>query len=193
MEFIRTARSTLRGRFVNVGFTLVELLTTVSVASILTFVAVPSYNSFVETNRLATATNDFIADLNVARIEAIKRQKGNSGVGRMIVCSSSSGAGCTSTAWQTGWIMFWDDNGDGAYTAGGNDLLLKAHESIPANNATTTTPANTSALIFNKNGALITTITDVRIANSKINKTNKICLNGGTGRAMLANNGVTCS
>jgi type IV fimbrial biogenesis protein FimT len=55
------------------GFTIVELMITVGVASILLAVAVPSFNQMMVTNRLTTQANDFVSAINFARSEAIKR------------------------------------------------------------------------------------------------------------------------
>lgn len=55
------------------GFTLIELMITIAVASILLAVAVPSFNQLIVTNRLTTQANEVVAALNFARSEAIKR------------------------------------------------------------------------------------------------------------------------
>src|SRR3569832_2414901 len=59
------------------GFTLVELLVTISIATILVTLAVPSFSDFVKNNRMITLTNDFVTALNVARSEAIRHKKHN--------------------------------------------------------------------------------------------------------------------
>jgi len=55
------------------GFTLVELLITMAVAAILLVIAVPSFRSLIASNELTTAANEMIGSLNLARMEAIKR------------------------------------------------------------------------------------------------------------------------
>src|SRR3569832_2422194 len=72
------------------GFTLGELLVTISIATILVTLSVPSFSDFVKNNRMITQTNDFVTALNVARSEAIRR--GN----RITLYKSSDGAGCVS-------------------------------------------------------------------------------------------------
>jgi len=61
-------------RFVH-GFTLVELIITVFVASILFTVAVPSFQDTIRQNRLTTQANELITALNLARSEAIRRSQ----------------------------------------------------------------------------------------------------------------------
>lgn len=77
------------------GFTLIELLVTLAVAAILLGVAVPNYQNFVISSRMATQANDLITALNMARSEAVKR------AADVTVCAGA--AGCASTAWAQGW------------------------------------------------------------------------------------------
>lgn len=99
------------------GFTLVELLVTLSVAAILLAVAVPNFITFVQNNRLVGQANDLVTMLNYARSESIKRGLS------VTVCSSADGATCAgSTTWDTGFIVFADTNGDGVVD-GGEDVL----------------------------------------------------------------------
>ncbi len=54
------------------GFTLLELMVTVSVAMILAAMAVPSFSSQMENYRLQAASERLYADLQFARLEAIR-------------------------------------------------------------------------------------------------------------------------
>ena len=55
------------------GFTMIELLVTVAVASITLAVAVPAFTQMTVNSRLTTQANEVVAALNLARSEAIKR------------------------------------------------------------------------------------------------------------------------
>lgn len=68
------------------GFTIVELLFTVVIASILLAVAVPSFRGMMASNRLVTQTNDLIGAMNFARSEAITRNR------TITFCRANSGA-----------------------------------------------------------------------------------------------------
>jgi type IV fimbrial biogenesis protein FimT len=57
----------------NRGFTLMELLVTLTVLGIVMTLAAPSFASFVLSNRLKTTAFELVVSLNYARSEAIKR------------------------------------------------------------------------------------------------------------------------
>lgn len=80
------------------GFTLIELMVTISVLAILLGVGVPSFQATIQGNRISTSANDLVAALQFARSEAVRR-----GV-NVTVCSSNDQATC-SGAWSDGWIV----------------------------------------------------------------------------------------
>lgn len=55
------------------GFSLLELMVTLTVAGIVMAVAVPAFQGLSISNRLTTQTNEIVAAMNLARSEAIKR------------------------------------------------------------------------------------------------------------------------
>ncbi len=98
------------GRYLT-GFSLIELMVTLSVASIVMMVAIPSFQSTVSNNRMTAAVNEFVRTLNMARSEALKQ-----GV-RVTVCKSSNPtvvqpACTTSGGWEQGWVAFVDRDAD---------------------------------------------------------------------------------
>lgn len=102
------------------GFSLIELLVTLAVASILLAMASPSLASFFRVNRVAGATNDIVLTLQLARAEAARR-------GRVVTaCRSTDGATCAGGAdWGEGWIVFQDANAAGtpAPSGAGSELI----------------------------------------------------------------------
>jgi len=85
------------------GFTLIELMVTVVVASIVLTLGVPSFQSFFLNNRMSTQANDLVSSINLARSEAIKR------AAQIKVCSSSNQASCGGS-WTDGWIVITADD-----------------------------------------------------------------------------------
>lgn len=87
------------------GFTLVELIVTVSVLAILTTIAVPSFSSLLNSNRLTGAANDLVGGLQAARLEAVRRNQ------VVTFCKSADNATCAgngSGSW-AGWIVLATD------------------------------------------------------------------------------------
>lgn len=85
------------------GFTLIEMLVTVSVLVILATVAVPSFTSIIRTNRAVSEANQVLSIITLARSEAIRRNR------NVTVCASLDGERCSgSTTWALGAIVFVD-------------------------------------------------------------------------------------
>jgi len=115
------------------GFTLVELMVTLVIAAVLLSMAVPSFLTMLQNNRMVTQVNDYVTSLNVARSEAVKRSS------RITVCKSANNASCATTGgWQQGWIIFVDTNNDAIVTAG--EEVLRAHGPIESGNTLVGTP-----------------------------------------------------
>lgn len=80
---------------------------TVAVSIILIGLAVPSFQVVFNSSRINTQANEFVAALQVARMEAVRRNA------RVVVCPSTNQTSCTGgnpTSW-TGWLAFVDDGG----------------------------------------------------------------------------------
>lgn len=80
------------------GFTMIELLVTISIAAIMMSIAIPSFQNFLLQSRLTGHTNDLVLAMAYAKSEAVKR-----GI-NVSVCASSNSSTCTGT-WQNGWIV----------------------------------------------------------------------------------------
>ena len=82
-------------------------------------IAAPSFSNFVKNNRLTTQANGILADLALARSEAIKR------AATITVCKSTDSLTCNPGAnWQDGWIVI--------DTASGQ--VFRAHETLTGQN-----------------------------------------------------------
>ncbi len=84
------------------GFTLVELIITMAIGAIILTQAVPSFLSTIKNSHLTAETNKLVADINLARSEAIKRGKAVS------ICSTTNPNASPPTcagSWGTGWAI----------------------------------------------------------------------------------------
>ncbi len=100
---------------VNKGFTLIELMVTIAVAGILAAIAVPSFKSTIQNNRLTTGANELVTALNLARSEAIKR--GMTVTVRKVDSNSKTKSSSTAN-WEAGWDVFTDADSDGNFESG---------------------------------------------------------------------------
>lgn len=102
----------------SLGFTMMELIVTISIVSILVGIALPSFTSIISSTRLTTYANELVASLNLARSEAVKRG----------VQVSIRRKGNASQNWDSGWDIFTDMDGDGVLDAA--DTLLKTYPAL---------------------------------------------------------------
>ncbi|GMR14714.1 MAG: GspH/FimT family pseudopilin [Gammaproteobacteria bacterium] len=107
MQCLKTPipRRTSNLRFVS-GFTMLELMITITIIAIGLSLAVPSIRDTMANNQVAVANNSIVSGINLARSEAITR--GNA----VAVCPSNTGNGCNNGKWNRGWIVFDDTDGN---------------------------------------------------------------------------------
>ena len=92
------------------GFSLIELMMVVVIMSIGLAVAIPGMTAVINSNRLTSATNELVAAINQARIQAIKRNSNAQ------FCSSTAddnniddlGTACSGTSGGLGAVL-WSD------------------------------------------------------------------------------------
>lgn len=143
----------VKRRVMEKGFTLIELVVTIAVMAVLLTIALPSFQESLRSNKVATATNELLATLSLARSEAIRNTHGSG------VCPSIDGVSCSGGGWgaaDTG-ILVWEDNDpfNGAIDAG--ETVLRYRQPDPQ--LSVTRPAASAAVLrFDQRGRLHSSI-----------------------------------
>jgi len=101
------------------GFTLIEVMIVVAVLLIIITVAVPGMQNMVLNNRRTSVTHDLLGSLYLARSESVKR-----GV-TVSVCPTADNATCGNVDWDSGWILFVNDDGDQPPQVDAGETILK--------------------------------------------------------------------
>jgi type IV fimbrial biogenesis protein FimT len=113
------------------GFSLLELMIAITLLGILLGIAIPTFREITRNNSVTGAQNDLVTALNLARSEALRRNR------RVTVCSSTDGETCgDESSWNEGWIAFTDRTTPG--TVDGDDEVLQIWQPRNANLVFTT-------------------------------------------------------
>lgn len=96
------------------GFTLIELMVTLSIAAVLMVVAVPSYQTFARNAAVAQVTGNFVNAAQLARANAMRLSR------HTLVQVTNEDLG-----WVGGWRVYADIDRDMAYTADTDVLVVE--------------------------------------------------------------------
>ncbi len=107
------------------GFTLIELVITLTIATVLVALAAPGLKNLVSDSRLVSQVNDLTADINVTKNEAIKRNTTGG------VCPTVNGTSCASGGnWANGWFVYIVCPTNDSSCASGAIVPIKRHEAL---------------------------------------------------------------
>jgi type IV fimbrial biogenesis protein FimT len=102
------------------GFSLVEIMVALAIFALTLRFGVPAYGDWIAARKLANHAEYLTQTLNLARSEAVKRGM------RVNVCKSRDGTQCDPKAkWESGWIMFADENRDGQIEASTENFIRR--------------------------------------------------------------------
>ncbi len=170
------------------GFTLTEMMIALAIAGILALLAVPSFLETVRNSRLTAQTDEFLAALNLARSEALKR-----GV-RVSLCKSADGSACaTAGGWEQGWISFVDANpplGSRDTANPNQEPILRSQQALPNLYNSRASAVFADAIGFLANGAASGSGVFVNCYNGVLTGARAIAVNSaGTIRQLADGNG----
>jgi type IV fimbrial biogenesis protein FimT len=135
------------------GFTLIELMVTLTLLAIILGLAVPGMQSLVTSYSVSTLANEFTSGLSYARGEAVNRNMCTT----MCISANTTAANPTCsnalTNWNSGWIIVADPDCNGRGN-GVRDQLLQVYEG-KANGPTLSTQGNRRSITFISRGTLL--------------------------------------
>lgn len=152
---------------------MVELMITLVIAAILVAIAVPSFQETIKNNRMINSANAAVGALQFARMQAVSRAN-------TVYLGPRNG-----TNWAEGIMVWFDKDGDGAYSAGEE---IRAWESFGSGVVLATA---TNQYQFLATGALISATEMTLCDSSRIGETGRtieILISG-----MVAVKDLTCS
>jgi type IV fimbrial biogenesis protein FimT len=95
----------------NNGFTLIDLITTLSVLAIILAIGLPNLSSHIQQSRVKTATNSLLEAIQLTRIQAVSSSK------RATLRKQNE--------WNEGWEIFIDQDNNGSRGSNENIVLQR--------------------------------------------------------------------
>ncbi len=160
-------RSDVRSSFA--GFTLVELLTTVTILGIVLATGTPALRELHQRQRAIALTNSLVAHLHHARLHAITHRVPT------VLCPTTDGLACSENSdWTGGWAIFPQPEG------------TKPSQGSPAVLMEATTRGRGTTIISSGGRKQVRYLPDGRSSGS--NTTISICVEGFQARQVIINN-----
>jgi type IV fimbrial biogenesis protein FimT len=144
-------------RHVTAGFTLTELLVTMSIAGILAMIAIPSFSGLTAMERAKTTSTDLYVALIRTRSEALK-------FNQSVSLSAKAGG------WQNGWEMLNPSTG----------TVMEDHG--PLNGVTVTTASGPGTIVYNSYGRVQGGTTSLQITTTNSNPVSRCVTVDTSGR-----------
>jgi len=143
------------------GFTLTEVVVTLSILGVMTAISVPSYISWIPRHKLQTSARQIYDDLNLAKIRAVR---------------ANINSCITFNIGNNNYTVFLDVNGDSTYT-NGIDTLIKGPVTLENGvNITAAIPCGFNNRGISTNGATQVSLTNPTgvVTNINVNSAGNI-------------------
>jgi type IV fimbrial biogenesis protein FimT len=128
------------------GYTLIELMAVLAIASALLVIAIPMFRTQVQNSRMSAAATDLLSTFMSAKAEAVGRNY------PVQVCIRNEAAdGCANTGqWEDGWLTFIDEDDDRTLDAG--EDILQIHPPLSAETTARATGSLANSVTYRPNG-----------------------------------------
>ena len=143
--------------------------------------------TIIQNMRITSQANEFMADLNFARSEAIKR------AADVTVCKSNNPTAAaptclaTGTDWGVGRVIFIDSDADGVLDT--TEALLRVRETLDGSN-TLTNALNLNLIVYTRTGG--TTAVDFSLCDTRLAAFGRQISIEATGRTALTKPAAGC-
>lgn len=121
------------------GVSLIELMIAIAILAIILLIGVPSFQTFFESSRARTITNDMAGALQLARSEALKRRNSIQVCVRNV---DGTACGADATNWNSGWLLLDTSN----------NQVIRVWNPLPANINGDGLVAPAAGISFNSTG-----------------------------------------
>jgi type IV fimbrial biogenesis protein FimT len=133
------------------GFSLYELMLTITLVALLLGLAIPSFGSIVANHRLKVEVNALFHAVHLARKGSIVRRR------VITICPSHNGSDCQAGLdWSAGWIMFVNTDRDSPAVRDPDEPILQHH------------PVDQNARIMSNRNSYTLRSTELRATNGTL-------------------------
>ena len=161
------------------GFTLINLMTTLAVAGIALGIGVPALKNLSASAQQTAEINTFVRHLQLTRSYAVKTGQNH------VLCPSADGIGCLgSSQWDQGYILFEDLDRDG--TRGADEHLLRAYRSTSGIEIAMQSTSGRSQVTYRQDGFSVGSNLTLTFCDPEKGVSPKAVILSNTGRARVS-------
>lgn len=168
----------------SLGFTLIELIITLSIISIITAYGLPNYHEFKQNQTMTQEINRLSSTIRFARSQSIISGQ------HVILCATHSFTACDGNSqWHQGWMVFTDSNRNRIFDANDQALL---HENSMNEGLQVMASVYRPKIRFDATGFAPGTNLTIRFCDSRGAEHGKAIIISNVGRPRIAQQITSC-